>query len=280
MQRLHLSICSLVLLLTPLAHANLTVDRMFSDHMVLQRDMAVPVWGTADPGAEVMVQIGEHTQSTTAAPGGKWMVKVGPLSVGDPQTLKVSGGGREVAFSDVLIGEVWLGSGQSNMAGKAGSYAKNDPVLAENLQSGPYPGLRLYSPKGWAIADESSGKAFSAILYSFGLKLQQELDVPVGLMMGAVGGTPSVRWMTGDMMEANASLMAAMKEATGYTSVDDLRAAHDEALAKWKKVADALKAEGKEVPKFTGPTNPGDLYSRYIAPLAPYGIRGVLLGSG
>jgi len=91
------------------------------------------------------------------------MVKLDPLKLGDASDLVVTGSGNKVKFSDVLVGEVWIGSGQSNMAGGAGGYAKNDEVLAKAITAGPYPTLRLYNRGTWAVADENPIKGFSRI---------------------------------------------------------------------------------------------------------------------
>ena len=141
---------------------------------------------------EVTVSFRGQSKSAKADADGKWVVKLDALKLGDASDLTAKGSGNEVKLSDVLVGEVWIGSGQSNMAGGAGGYSKNDEVLANYIKSGPYPTLRLYNRGSWAVADEKTIAAFSAIHFSFGYALHKELKIPVGLMYGAVGGTPSV----------------------------------------------------------------------------------------
>ena len=267
------------LLLLAGAQAKLAVNPMFSDGMVLQREMATPVWGTAEPGDSITVSFRDQTKTTKADGSGNWIARLDKLTLGDPGVLTVSVGEEKLSFKDVLVGEVWLGSGQSNMAGGAGGYAKNDPVLAEMIAGGPYPTLRLYRQGRWRIADETSIPAFSALHFSFGRALHEELDVPVGLIVGAAGGTPSGRWLSPEMAAADEALGAQMKANAGFT-VEELPKVHEENLAKWKAEAEKLKADGKKPPRFGGPILIGDLFQRFIAPVAPYGIRGVLWDQG
>jgi len=105
------------------ARAEVKLPGAISSHMVLQRDMTTPIWGLASPGEKVVVKFRRQQKEATADANGKWMVKLDPLKAGGPDTLTVN----DVTVEDVLVGEVWVGSGQSNMAGAAGSYAKNDP---------------------------------------------------------------------------------------------------------------------------------------------------------
>src|SRR5687767_3525037 len=110
--------------------AAVTLPPLFSDHMVLQRDAAAPVWGKADPGEEITVSIAGQTKRTKADAAGKWSVKLDPLKVGEPLTLTVEGKNK-LTIADVLVGDVWLGSGQSNMAGVTRTYALQDEPLAK-----------------------------------------------------------------------------------------------------------------------------------------------------
>ena len=260
--------------------AQVTVARVFGDHMVLQREMPVPVWGSAEPGESVMVRFRDQSQSIVADAEGNWMVKLEALALGDPSELVVSSSVNEVRFQDVLVGEVWIGSGQSNMAGPVKSYAKNDPVLVKAISDGPYPLIRGRNIQGWKVADNEGINGFSAIHFSFGLNLHRELGVPVGLMLGAVGGTPSGLWLSEAMVEADSALMAMLKTEGGYADMAALRAANESALAGWKIEAEKQKAEGEKPARFPGPILPGGLYGRYIEYMVPYAIRGVLWDQG
>ena len=260
--------------------AEVIVAPMFSDHMVLQREMNVPIWGTADKGEKITVQFRDQTKTATADANGKRMLKLAPLKLGDATELSVSGAKSKVQFKDVLVGEVWLGSGQSNMAGNTGRYSKGDPVLAKMVTDGPYPTLRIYTRAGWKLADASVSNGFSALHFAFGLSLHQKLKVPVGLIVGAVGGTPSGMWLSEAMAEADPKLMKLLKEKGGFANFSELRTANESNLAKWKIEAAKLKAEGKKAPRFSGPILIGGLYNRFIQPVAPYAIRGVLWDQG
>lgn len=254
---------------------------MFGDHMVLQQDLALPIWGTATAGAKVTVAFDGQTKSATSAADGTWSVKLNPLKKGGATSeLTVTSGESKTTFNDVLIGEVWLGSGQSNMAGGAGNYAKNDAVLQGIIDGGPYETLRLYTRDGWQIATPETMKGFSAIHLSFGKVLQDQLNVPMGLMVGAVGGTPSGRWLSKEMISADDQMMGQIKAASGTDSLDNLTKANDEAQAAWKIQADKAKTDGKKPPRFRKPFQMADLYQRHIEPKIPYGIRGVLWDQG
>lgn len=258
--------------------ADVQVDKMFSDHMVLQRGVAVPIWGTAGPGEKVTVAFGDQKKQTEADQAGKWLVRLDPLKVGEPGVLTVTGG-NTVTFSDVLAGEVWVGSGQSNMAGATGGYAKRDEVLAEMVKAAPYPRLRLYRGE-WKESTAEAISGFSAILFAFGQPLQKELDVPVGLIVGAVGGTPSGRWLSPEMLAADPACQAAFKKS-GAGSPAEEQQKYQQALAEWEKAAKVAKEQGKKAPRRPrGPAAVGDLYAAHIQPVVPYAIRGVLWDQG
>ncbi len=264
------------------AAGEVAVDKMFSDHMVLQRDMAVPVWGTAGPGEKVTVAFRDQTKQVEADKDGKWVARLDAMKVGEPAKMTVSGGAKPIVFDDVVVGEVWLGSGQSNMAGGAGGFSKNDPVLTAMAAGGPYPKLRLYSRGGWQQAEAGNITGFSALLFSFGLPLQKELDVPLGLVVGAVGGTPSGRWLSPEMLADDEASQALLKKA-GIGSGDkaEQQAAYAKALAEWEKAAKAAKDQGKKAPRRPqGPFKAGDLYAAHVKPVVPYAIRGVLWDQG
>ena len=185
-------VCCVVVLATPLiARAEVKLPAILSSHMVLQREMTVPIWGTAKPGEKVAVKFRDQVKTAEADKNGKWAVKLDALKAGGPDKLTVTGS-NTIALEDILVGEVWIGSGQSNMAGRANGYAKNAPGLAKLLEGSPYPKVRLARANGgWKVADKAAAGGFSALFLPFGVRLHQELGVPVGLMLGAVGGTPS-----------------------------------------------------------------------------------------
>lgn len=271
------------------ARADVALPNCFSDHMVLQRDKPVPVWGTAAAGERVTVKFRDQSQTAEADAAGNWRVELDPLAAGGPDELVVAGK-NTIKRSDVLVGEVWVGSGQSNMAGVVNQYLDNDPELKKLKFAGPYPQMRLLKGNGtWAAATVNDVGQHSALLFPFGLKLHETLDVPVGLMLGAVGGTPSGAWMTGDMLADNA---AATKLMTEYeaTYAEALKTFETRTLPAWQKAAEKLKADGKPVGRqpappakpgmLAGNREIGYLFNAHIRPFLGYGIRGVLWDQG
>ena len=258
---------------------------VLSSHMVLQRDMAVPIWGTAAAGEKVTVAFRQQTQSAVADAQGKWLVKLAPLTAGGPDTLTVTASNTNV-LEDVLVGEVWVGSGQSNMQMPVASYTNGDAVLMTNA-AGTYPQLRLLTSGGWVAGAPSNNVSFSALLFSFGQRLQQELGVPVGLMVGAVGGTPSGYWLSEAAYRSDPACQAVVaKFAKGY-SFEQAQLQYTNALAAWERAAANTNAGAAKPPKPIPPLRAGEcqgklgyLYEACIRPLMPQGIRGALWDQG
>jgi sialate O-acetylesterase len=291
---------------TSAASAAVKLPNVISDHMVLQRDMSVPIWGSANPGEKVTVKFRDQEKSAEAGKDGKWLVKLADLKVGGPDELTVKGD-NTITIKDVLVGEVWLGSGQSNMQMGVSSYVPKDTVL-EKLAGESYPKLRLISPNGkWAPATPASNKGFSALLFSFGVPLQKALDVPVGLMVGAVGGTPSGAWLTPEHFDADAACKAQVEKAIAHFKPEEEKARYDRESAVYEKALAAYKTAAAADPSSTKPAGPGQraklvpprgpvpiskpgempggkkpgyLYDLYVKPYIPYAIRGVLWDQG
>jgi sialate O-acetylesterase len=274
------------------AYAEVKLPPVLSSHMVLQRGMKVPVWGTALPGEKVTVKFRNQEKSTTADAQGKWKVSLDSLKAGGPDVLTVVGS-NTLKLEDVLVGEVWLGSGQSNMFGGAGEYVKNDEVLAKMVAAGPYPKLRLIRLDSstwtdWKEATPDHLMEFSAQLFSFGCPLQKELNVPVGLLVGAAAGKPSGYFLSEEAFNSD----QACQDLVASQNYDEAVKKHEVAMEKWKKDLEKAKAEGVEenklpkspwMPKKVGTTWAnviGNLYERIIRPGIPYGIRGVLWDQG
>lgn len=276
--------------LVAVATAEVKLPGVFGDHMVLQREMPVPIWGTADPEEQVTVTLADQSKTATADNTGKWAVKLDAIKAGGPLELKVQGKASTVKFSDVLVGEVWVGSGQSNMAGGVAGYTKGDEVL-EKWAAATYPKLRLKKRggQGWQEATPQNNSGFSALLFAFGVPLQQELDVPVGLMVGAVGGTPSGYWLSQEAYESDAACKEAVQTFAATYSFEKAQKAYEDAMTKWEKDVTAAKQKGeKRLPRKPDPAlKPGEckgkvghLYEAHIRPFIPYGIRGVLWDQG
>jgi len=275
--------------LSPLASfADVKLPSVLSDHMVLQRDKPVPIWGTAAAGEEVSVTFREQTKTATADKAGKWSVKLDAIKkVGGPDALSIKGK-NAIELKDILVGEVWVGSGQSNMQGAVRGYAANDPAL-QKLSEGTYPKIRLSTSGGnWKEAIPANIGNFSAILFAFGVAVQKDLDVPVGLMVGAVGGTPSGYWLSEEAFKADSAVQASIK--TQLASYDPAKAKekYEAELTKWEKDSAAAKEAKKPLPRKPALLVPGEatggkignLYQRNILPMIPYAIRGVLWDQG
>jgi sialate O-acetylesterase len=191
-------------LLSNAGHADVKLPAVFASQMVLQRDVPVPVWGTADAGEEVQVQWdGKPAGKSVADADGKWKITLGALQVGGGAHTLTVAGKNTVKLEDILVGEVWLGSGQSNMEWSLASTLNAPAVIA----AANHPEIRLFhvpkvqTPKPaddvkarWAACASDSVKGFSGVLYYFGTKLQEELKVPVGLINSSWGGSPIEPW--------------------------------------------------------------------------------------
>ena len=235
-----------LMFLQAVGHADVKLPPVLSSHMVLQRGMKVPVWGTAAPGEKVTVKFRDQEKSTTADAQGKWKVSLDSLKEGGPDVLTVAGS-NTLKLEDVLVGEVWLGSGQSNIFGGAGEYVKGDEVLAKMVAAGPYPKLRLIrldSPAwtGWKEASPDNLMGFSAQLFSFGCPLQKELNLPVGLLVGAAAGKPSGFFLSEEAFKSD----QACKDLVASQNYDEVVKKYEVAMEKWKKDVEKAKTEGVE----------------------------------
>lgn len=299
-QRFFISSLLLTAMSTAL-HAEIKLPAIISDHMVLQRDSAVPIWGWAKAGEKVSVSFGEQKKSATAGADGKWSVKLDALKADDKaSTLSVSvDGGEGITVKDVLVGEVWLGSGQSNMAmtvNRSQDYEKEQ--AAANL-----PDVRMFkessngSPtaqaegKGtWVVCSADTVGLFSATAYFFGRELHQTLKVPMGLINSSVGGTPIEAWIDPGAQQADPKLKGFFEGEKKPAPTDEAaeKAKYEEAMAKWKIDAAKAKAEHKRVPRppqnaaeaRTRRGSVGGLFNGKIAPLIPFAIRGAIWYQG
>ena len=283
------------------APADVKPHVLFTDGAVLQRDVPVPIWGTADDGEKVTVKFQGQEVETTAKDG-KWLVKLAALKAGGPSTLTIEGKNK-VEVVDVLVGEVWICSGQSNMEWTLARAAEAQAALAKADD----PMLRLYSvPKAvsdepldtiqrkespgqraWLSSDAESAAKFSAVGYFFGRDLRKALGVPVGLIHTSWGGTASETWTSKRTLEADPAFKGLLddyqKALARYPAAKEKFEA-DQAEHR-KRVAQA-KADGKTPPTAprapVGPNSPhaAGLYNAMIAPLVPYAIRGSIWYQG
>ncbi|MBF0199114.1 MAG: hypothetical protein HQL32_15465 [Planctomycetes bacterium] len=181
------------------ALADITTSNMFGKGMVLQREQPVPIWGKADPGEKVIVSFAGQEKSVTTGDDGKWQIVLDPLQTSsEGQTLYIKGN-NEKSFASVLVGEVWLCAGQSNMAGRFGPKSP----FPEKYDKKKLRGMRFCGKgnKGWDNIDEKSAKSLSRVAFFFGAYLYEELNVPIGLITRHNGGTPMQSWMCAEDAE-------------------------------------------------------------------------------
>lgn len=282
----------------------LSLASPFSDHAVLQRGMPVPVWGRAEPGTSVSVQFAGQEKTATADKSGRWLVRLDPLeasATGQALTVKAENQ-PPIVRQDLLVGEVWLCSGQSNMAfslrGAAGS--------EQAMQAAGDPQLRLYgvhansvdAPQDtvggvWTTDSRESAANFSAVGYFFGKELRQALGVPVGLIRSAWGGTVAEAWTARADLETNPTLKPLLdqqaKRVADYPGqLENYGKNEARLLAEYEEKLAKAKAAGQQPPKKPQPpedpakniNRPTGLFNGSIAPLAPYAMRGVIWYQG
>jgi sialate O-acetylesterase len=296
--------CLLVFLVSSrLALAEIKLASPFTSHMVLQRDMKLPVWGTAEAGESVTVEFAGQKISTTAGVDGKWRVDLKPLPASAAsRTFTVTGShtAQPLALEDVLVGEVWLASGQSNMvfpvAGKGGPYGLLNE--AEEIAAANYPLIRMftgrdtknYEPQsavasaGWLVCDTNNVQGFSAVGYLFARDLQKELNVPVGIITEASGASCAEAWISREALAGDAQLKFMLD------SLDECESYFKAAPADRPAVAPPHPTPINKPRTASGRGAGGDpardqhfatvLFNGMINPVIPYAIRGALWYQG
>ncbi len=266
----------------PSAQGEVRLPQIFSHNMVLQQDRDVPVWGWADPGEKVSVSFAGREASTTTSPTGRWMLKLRvPPANGKPGTLVVQGRSR-VVLNNVVAGEVWLCSGQSNMQFelRGASNAK------EAIAGANFPMIRLFGVRMWAAAqpqqdlhgawtvcspDTTGG--ISAVGFFLGRRLHQDLKVPVGLIDSTSGGTAAEAWISQSTLEADPVLKSLVRPNPEFFK---LLEQYDRDWAEWQKAQAEKRPTMCPKSPFRGwgyPTS--SFYNAMIAPLVPFPIKGV-----
>ena len=241
--------------------ADISLPKLFSDHMVLQRNSDVPVWGTATPNEKLKVTFGDSEVAVTANPEGKWMTKIRTGDAGGPYELNVSSmdSDTKVGFTNMMVGDVWICSGQSNMEWQV-SKALNPETEIEKAKN--FPNIRLFSIETssspepledfgvvtpWAVCSPDSVKEFSAVGYFFGREVSKGLeDIPIGLIDSTWGGTRCEAWASRESLDA--------VEALGPM------------LEHW----DAQKE------MVTSNNHPANIYNGMIAPMTRFPVRGFI----
>ncbi len=276
------------------AAAAIKLPAVIGDGMVLQRDIKVPIWGTADPGEKVTVTLGDQKAAATADADGRWMVRLDPLKAGGPFEMTVVGSNR-ITLKDILVGEVWVCSGQSNMAMAVKACAN----AAQEIAAADYPNIRLFTvsrtvaatpqsdTKGaWVHCSPETVPDFSAAAYYFGRHLYKELNVPIGLIHTSWGGTPAEAWTSRATLEADPDLKVIVDrwddQIAKYRKTDSAAepAAKPAARGKAAKPAAGGKAAKPPTDPATSPHRAAGLYNGMIHPLIPYAIRGAIWYQG
>jgi len=255
-----LVLCLVVSSLCTIARADVKLPAIFGSNMVLQQKIACPIWGTADAGEDVTVSIAGQTKTVKADANGKWLVKLAPLEVGEPLTMTVKGK-NEIVFENVLVGEVWVGSGQSNM-----QWTVNASNPGNAIKEANFPSIRLITVPNvskttpqdnfngqWTPCTPQNVPNFSAVLFYFGRKLHQDLNIPVGLIHCSWGGSSCESWINYDVVAKNPDFAQILERRT---------------------------SREKEQPGGGDNQQVGYLYNGMLHPIIGYGIRGVIWYQG
>jgi sialate O-acetylesterase len=256
-----LSLCAALGLLVSGVRAEFTLAPLFRDGAVLQRDKPVPVWGTATPGEKIRVQFGTQSVETVADARGSWKVNLASLkaSATPAELIVTAGEGKRLRVADVLVGEVWLCSGQSNMGFRVSrSISAKTDVPAANfplIRQYDVPTVTTDTPQStsagtWVTTTPETVKLFTAVGYYFALELHRALGVPVGFIRAAPGGTRIEAWMGAEALASDPAFAVVgerwRESVAGYNS---RRAAYENALAAWEADAAEAKAAGRKFEK-------------------------------
>ena len=277
MKRILYSIAALTLL-SSTALADIRLPAIFTDHLVLQQGQKNRVWGWADPGEEVIVTIAGQKHTAKADDKGKWLVTLDALAVGGPHTLNLAGKNK-LAVQDILVGEVWICSGQSNMQWEVKQ--SNDADL--EAKTAKYPKIRFISVpqvgtqtpqadfKGsWSVCSPDTVGNLSAVGYFFGRTLHQTLDVPIGLIDDAWGGSACEAWVRRDILAKDEKYKPLLDY---WQQIETTLADPNRPQAKGAK-------GGPNPGMLTGNARPGNIYNGVLKPTIGYGIKGAIWYQG
>jgi sialate O-acetylesterase len=275
---------SLAMLLPGTASADVRLPAIIAEGMVLQRNAPLRFWGWADDGESVTVEFLGQKKSVIATQG-RWEVTLKPVkTAGGPFRLVIAGKNR-IEFTDRLVGEVWLLSGQSNMEWPLrGSFQPEDAIaksanpnirlfMVRNTRSDdPLNDVAVQQP--WGAASPETTAGFSAVGYFFGRALNAKLGVPIGLISADWGGTPAEAWTPEPRLRSEASLTSIIDTYAAATP------AYNERLKAWEEAVDKAKREGTNAPGRPNRWRYSELYNAMIAPLIRFPIKGALWYQG
>lgn len=285
MRRLVTSLCALFLLANS-ASADIKLPKIFSDNMVFQQGMRIPVWGWADPGEKVTFSFDGIYTETMTGEDGRWKLYIEPLTAGGPFEFKIEGKNR-ILLKNVMVGEVWVCSGQSNMAMNVGSSMNPQ----EEIAAANFPQIRFFQIKPakakepqddflpvdieqsslnkWEICSPSTVVHFSGVGYFFARALWEKYKVPIGIINASWGGTTAEAWTPADTLNSE-GLQPILQNWRDYNNDEAwLKSEYAEFVDEVKKA----KEEGREAPLYFN--QPSVLYNAMLSPVVPFGIRGV-----
>lgn len=288
------------LALTGLLHAEVKLPSIIGDRMVLQQKQANPIWGWDNPDAEVTVHIGEQAHTTQAGKDGRWEVKLDAMPANSESQDMTVTGSSEIVVKDILVGEVWLCSGQSNMGWKmADAFGADleklraeDPLL--RLVSLPKVGtqeMRTDFNGSWVTSSAQEAANFSAVGYYFGKTLRDVLGIPVGLIDNSWGGSSAEAWVRRDIMnkdERFKDYMDSWEKKEASYDFKPIREKYEADMRAWNVMKKEAKESGRPVPpqpkgiqdEMKNQHRPGNLYAGILNPIIGYGIRGTIWYQG
>jgi sialate O-acetylesterase len=285
-----------VVVLAPAASAVVKLPNILSDHAVLQRDAPIHIWGWADPGEAVSVVLHDQQRSAVTGRLGHWEVYFAPEHAGGPYELRVAAA-NTIVLSDILIGDVWFASGQSNMEmpleGFPGNAVLNN--ADQEIKSADHPNIRLLhigqnssnyplpdQPDTWRICTPETAISFSAVAYLFGREIEQREHVPIGLIDSTWGGTPAEAWISLDSISADSSLMPVF---AFWSALADQQPDTAALVAAEEREDAADKLAGRAPVEHSWHPNldswrPSALFNAMVAPATPFAIKGVIWYQG
>ena len=292
-----LQVLILLAFITVAARADVILPDVIGSSMVLQQKQAVPIWGTAEPGEAVTVTFGKVKKTAIADANGKWRVDLGKLIANaTPQTMTIVGKNK-IELKDILVGEVWLVAGQSNMQRLLRETDNGEAVQAAAI----HPNIRLFNASRevafkkkqgklgeWAACTPQSVAEFSAAGYYFGVELEKELKVPIGLINSSYGGSQAEAWTPVEYLRADPDLKATVERTKIWEAErEKVRVDYAAAIAKWREDTDKQRAAGARPSPSPGVPDAlrdyriaASIYDGMIAPLMPFAIKGAIWYQG
>lgn len=279
------------------AQATISLPDVLSDGMVLQQNQKVPIWGSADPGETVVVKFAGQAKTAAASADGRWLVKLDPIRASTTPATMIITGKNTIELKNILIGEVWLVAGQSNMQRLLSETANGTAAIA----AANHPFIRLFNVSRqvafkhakpplaiWQACSPQTVKEFSAAGYYFGVELGNELQVPIGLINSSYGGSQAEAWTPVEYLLASNDLRPTVERTKVWDKERPrVRAEYAEALKKWRAEADnAIAAGARPRPSPAVPDAlreyrvASSIYDGMIAPLIPFYIRGAIWYQG